>query len=103
VGSIPITRSRQPPARGRGTGRPPRGALPRAQMSVVAAMDIVLNGEPRTVPPGASPAHLIELLALRGGRIAIEVNGTIVPRSRHAEHELQPGDRVEIVHAVGGG
>jgi sulfur carrier protein len=66
-------------------------------------MEIVLNGEPRSVPPGSSAAKLLELLALQGGRVAIEVNGTIVPRSRYAEHELKDGDRVEIVHAVGGG
>ena len=66
-------------------------------------MEIIVNGEPRAVPAGASPARVIELLALAGRRIAVEVNGEIVPRSRHAEHELKPGDRVEIVHAVGGG
>ena len=66
-------------------------------------MQIVLNGEPRTVPAGTSAANVIELLALGGRRVAVEVNGEIVPRSRHAEHELKTGDRVEIVHAVGGG
>jgi sulfur carrier protein len=66
-------------------------------------MEILVNGELRSVPPGASPARVIDLLALGGRRIAVEVNGAIVPRSRHAEHELKPGDRVEIVHAVGGG
>ena len=66
-------------------------------------MQIVLNGEPRTVPAGTSAENVIELLALGGRRVAVEVNGEIVPRSRHAEHELKTGDRVEIVHAVGGG
>ena len=66
-------------------------------------MNIVLNGESRAVPAGASPERVIELLALAGRRIAVEVNGKIVPRSRYADHELKPGDRVEIVHAVGGG
>ena len=66
-------------------------------------MQIVLNGEPRTVPAGTSPANVIELLTLGGRRVAVEVNGEIVPRSRYTEHELKTGDRVEIVHAVGGG
>ena len=66
-------------------------------------MQIVLNGEPRNVPAGSNPARVIELLALEGRRIAVEINGEIVPRSRYAEHELKAGDRVEIVHAVGGG
>jgi sulfur carrier protein len=66
-------------------------------------VQIVLNGEPRTVSSGANPARLIELLALAGRRVAVEVNGEIVPRSRYTDHELKTGDRVEIVHAVGGG
>ena len=36
-------------------------------------------------------------------RVAVEVNGEIVPRGRHGEHRLQAGDKVEIVHALGGG
>jgi len=66
-------------------------------------VEIVLNGEPCHVPAGASAAHVLELLVLGGRRIAVEVNGEIVPRGRYVEHELKPGDRVEIVHAVGGG
>jgi sulfur carrier protein len=66
-------------------------------------VQIVLNGEPRQVPAGASAARVIEMLALGGRRVAVEVNGEIVPRSRYTEHELHAGDRIEIVHAVGGG
>jgi sulfur carrier protein len=66
-------------------------------------VEILVNGERRVVPEGASPARIIELLALGGRRVAVEVNGAIVPRSAHAAHQLKPGDRVEIVHAVGGG
>ena len=55
------------------------------------------------MPAGASAAGVIEMLSLGGRRIAVEVNGEIVPRSRYGEHELKPGDRIEIVHAVGGG
>jgi len=42
-------------------------------------------------------------LTLEGKRIAVEVNGAIVPRSRYADTRLVAGDRVEIVGAVGGG
>jgi sulfur carrier protein len=66
-------------------------------------VQIVLNGEPRQVPAGASAARVIEMLALGGRRVAVEVNGEIVPRSRYTEYELHAGDRIEIVHAVGGG
>jgi sulfur carrier protein len=66
-------------------------------------MQITVNGESRQVPDGATAAQLVELLELTGRRLAMEVNGEIVPRSRHETRVLDPGDRVEIVHAVGGG
>ncbi|HET6396623.1 MAG TPA: sulfur carrier protein ThiS [Pseudoxanthomonas sp.] len=66
-------------------------------------MDIALNGEPRTLTPGTTVAALLEAEGLGGRRVAVEVNGQIVPRGAHAGHALQPGDRVEIVHALGGG
>jgi sulfur carrier protein len=47
--------------------------------------------------------HLVAALDLAGRRLAIEVNGELVPRSEHAGFRLAPGDRVEIVQAIGGG
>lgn len=66
-------------------------------------MNIVLNGEHHEVAAGSSLQGLLEALGLIGRRVAVEVNGEVVPRSVHGEHSLQPGDRVEIVHAIGGG
>ncbi|MBB3230520.1 MULTISPECIES: sulfur carrier protein ThiS [Halomonas] len=66
-------------------------------------MQIQLNGEARTLEADASVARLVESLGLTGRRIAVEVNEEIVPRSVHAETRLAEGDRVEIVHAIGGG
>lgn len=66
-------------------------------------MLIHLNGESRTVEPSLTLAMLLEQAGLGGRRVAVEVNSAIVPRSRHAEHRLNDGDRVEIVHALGGG
>ncbi len=66
-------------------------------------MNITVNGQTRDVPDGATAAQLVEILELGGRRLAMEVNGEIVPRSRHGDHRLAAGDRVEIVHAVGGG
>ncbi|MCW8919573.1 MAG: sulfur carrier protein ThiS [Gammaproteobacteria bacterium] len=66
-------------------------------------MKITLNGEARQVPDNCSAARLIEELGLAGRRVAMEVNQEIVPRSRYAEQTLQAGDKVEIVHAIGGG
>jgi thiamine biosynthesis protein ThiS len=66
-------------------------------------MEILVNGTPREVGDGFSIANLIKDMALTDKRIAVEVNLGIVPRSQHGTHVLQPGDRVEIVHAIGGG
>ena len=64
---------------------------------------ILLNGEPRDLPGDADIQRLLEQEGLAGRRVAVEVNGEIVPRSAHARRELHAGDRVEIVHALGGG
>lgn len=66
-------------------------------------MDIILNGASHTLPDEISLSELIERLDLSGKRIALEVNEEIIPRSRFGEHRLREGDRVEIVHAIGGG
>ncbi len=66
-------------------------------------MDIRLNGDRYPLDEGATVAALIDALALKGRRIAVEVNEEVIPRSRHAAHRLKHGDRVEVVHAIGGG
>jgi sulfur carrier protein len=66
-------------------------------------MEIIVNGEQRRVPDTYTAAQLVEAMGLSGQRIAMEVNLEIVPRSTYASHALQPGDRIEVVHAVGGG
>ncbi len=66
-------------------------------------MQIILNGNPTEIPNGTDMAGLIDRLELTGRRLAVEVNEELVPRSRFREHRLAPSDRVEIIHAVGGG
>ena len=66
-------------------------------------MDIELNGQTRTLEAGCTVAALLEIEGFGQRRVAVEVNGEIVPRGSHASHVLQAGDRVEIVHALGGG
>lgn len=66
-------------------------------------IQIVLNGEAKTLPAAMTCAGLIAHLSLTGKRVAIECNGEIVPKSRHAEYMLADGDRLELVVAVGGG
>ncbi len=66
-------------------------------------MNITLNGEPRVL---AEPTTVVDLLQSEGlaeRRVAVELNGEIVPRSEHAGRALADGDRIEVVHALGGG
>ena len=66
-------------------------------------MQVTINGQTRELASGATAADVIELLGLRGKRLAMEINEEILPRSRYPEHTLREGDTVEIVHAIGGG
>ena len=69
-------------------------------------MEITINGESRQfseLPAPLTVAALVEALGYTGKRIAVERNGEIVPRGRHADVALVAGDRIEIVVAVGGG
>ena len=67
------------------------------------SMNIILNGAARDIAAGSTVLALLQSAGLAERRVAVEVNGTIVSRSRHGEHALGDGDRVEIVHALGGG
>jgi len=66
-------------------------------------VEVFVNGEGRQFPEGMTVSQLLEEMALTNRRLAVEVNLEIVPRSRHADHILRAGDRIEIVHAIGGG
>ena len=69
-------------------------------------MQVWINGQPRSFPELAGQATLdtlIALLAIQGDRVAVEQNGEIVPRSSWTGASVQEGDRLEIVHFVGGG
>lgn len=66
-------------------------------------MEIVLNGEQRDIGDARTVRDLLAATGYADRRVAVEVNRTIVPRSTYSEHRLAAGDRVEIVHAIGGG
>jgi sulfur carrier protein len=71
-------------------------------------MTLHINGEARTfdAAPGgdlSTLAALIESLAMKPDRVAVELNREIVPRDRWPQTPLKDGDRLEIVHFVGGG
>ncbi|HKE48202.1 MAG TPA: sulfur carrier protein ThiS [Rhodanobacteraceae bacterium] len=64
---------------------------------------MTLNGREEDIENGATVADLIALSGLAGKRVAIEINREIVPRSDYAARALVADDRVEVVHAIGGG
>jgi thiamine biosynthesis protein ThiS len=67
------------------------------------AVRIILNGEEREIPSGLTILDLLEHLKLNPERVAIERNREVVPRAMWATVEICEGDRLEIVHFVGGG
>ena len=66
-------------------------------------LTIILNGEPRRIAAGTSVAGLLSALDLPAAKVAVERNLEIVPRSTFGAVMLAEGDRLEIVHFVGGG
>lgn len=66
-------------------------------------MQLRINGEMKQFAALATVAELVQALELVGKRVAVELNGEIVPRSQHGLTALADGDELEIVVAVGGG
>jgi thiamine biosynthesis protein ThiS len=66
-------------------------------------MTLSINGEPRNFPSGLTVASLVAHLGMKADRVAVELNLEIVPRSNWDTTALQDGDKLEIVHFVGGG
>ena len=66
-------------------------------------MRAMVNGESLELPGGLTVAALLLHLGLEGERVAVERNGAVVKRARHAEEKLAPGDVIEVVSFVGGG
>jgi sulfur carrier protein len=65
-------------------------------------MKIVLNGQEQTTA-SITLSQLIEQLGMKQDRVAVELNRNIVPRAQWPETNLSEGDKLEIVHFVGGG
>lgn len=67
-------------------------------------MQIIYNGQPRVLAETTfTLADLVQELGLRPQLVAVEVNGDLAPRTKHAEHKISEGDKIEIVTLVGGG
>ena len=66
-------------------------------------MNVLVNGDVRELPPGATVAVVAELTAAEHAGVAVAVNDTVVPRAAWAATVLRPGDRVEVLTAMQGG
>ncbi len=66
-------------------------------------IQIELNGEVHHASRGDSVHDLIESMGLSGQALAVAINRQVVPRAKWQERALQPGDRVDLVRAIGGG
>jgi sulfur carrier protein len=66
-------------------------------------MQILLNGEETVIQDKASVAELLRILGFEDQRVAVEVNQEVIPRAEHISFILSANDKVEIIHAVGGG
>jgi thiamine biosynthesis protein ThiS len=69
----------------------------------MAAIQITLNGDPVEIPLATVVDGLVELYSLPKQRIAIELNKTVIRRTEWPKTEIREGDRLEVVHFVGGG
>jgi thiamine biosynthesis protein ThiS len=66
-------------------------------------MKLTINGESREFAPLSTVSELLARLAMKPDRVAVELNRELVPRNRWATTEVSEGDKLEIVHFVGGG
>jgi sulfur carrier protein len=67
------------------------------------SMRLVVNGEEQQVGKSTTVKQLLASLGLADTLVAVERNEDVVPRAPHESTELHEGDRVEVVHFVGGG
>ena len=72
-------------------------------MGYIAGMRLFINGEEKAFTAVGTLPELIDELGMKGDRVAVELNRQIVPRAQWNDTRLQDGDRLEIVHFVGGG
>ena len=66
-------------------------------------MTLHINGEQRDFPDGLTVAALVGQLGMKPDRVAVELNLEIVPRAQWEATQLKTGDKLEVVHFVGGG
>jgi thiamine biosynthesis protein ThiS len=76
---------------------------PSSPTSAPSTVEIVVNGKAATVPIGATIHDFLASKRMTDAMAIVERNGVIVPRAEYGSAALQAGDRLEVVHAVGGG
>ena len=79
------------------------GGVEEAQAGAELAIEVDINGDLHRLDAPCTIAALLDRLGLGGTRVAVAVNRDVVLRSRHGEHRIADGDRIEILEAVGGG
>jgi sulfur carrier protein len=72
-------------------------------MRYISYMQLFVNGESQVCAEPCSLAEFIRRLGMKGDRVAVELNREIVPRAQWTDTQLDDGDRLEVVHFVGGG
>lgn len=81
---------------------PPADGAP-VEAAGAPPLPLVLNGQPDACAAGETVADLLGRLGLRRDGVAVALNGEVLPRSAWPARALRAGDRVELIHAVGGG
>lgn len=76
---------------------------PELELLYSSSMHLLINANEKTFEGPLSLAELIEQLGMKGDRVAVELNREIVARAQWPQTQLKDGDRLEIVHFVGGG
>ncbi len=66
-------------------------------------MQVIINGASHTLDDGIVLSTLLKQLEISGKRIAVEINESIIPKSQHDSTVIQQDDKIEIIHAIGGG
>ncbi len=80
-----------------------KSKLPKQKINAMATISILLNGEIREVPEAIKLDELLGFFSMPKQRIAIEVNSRVIRRPEWQETPVNEGDKIEVVHFVGGG
>jgi thiamine biosynthesis protein ThiS len=73
------------------------------ETSETKTIEVVVNGEPKSIPAGLTVAQLLEWLKIDPAKVAVELNRSIVRKAGWGEAKVEPGAQIEVVWFVGGG